>query len=454
MTKQRSMDPILLVGSVILLAAVLTWILPAGRFARHRDPQTGRTIVVPGSYKSVPRNPIGLWGVLVSIPQGLNEAAAVVFYIFLAGGALTVVEATGAIGSTLDHLMWRFGSRPLLILALTSVLFLIGGASYGMYEEILALIPVLCALMRRLGLGHEMAVGVSMGTATVAGAFSPFNTFTLGISQPMAELRLFSGSGFRTVIFILAMGIWGAYLARYAARSRPAAAAHTDESPHVHPAHVTKWRLRDIAVLAALNGGMACLVLGAVFLHWDLPQFSAVFVGVGFVAGLAGRLGWRGTAKQFAEGFRRLSLACLLVGFARAISVVLANGIVLDTIANALFSPLRHLSLSASAVMMFVSESALGFPMPSDSGRAMMSLPVMIPVADLLGLSRQMVVNAYLYSDLVSGLITPTAGAMLAMLAIAGIPYSRWIRFVAPPFVILFALSAAAMVIGVKLGIQ
>jgi uncharacterized ion transporter superfamily protein YfcC len=170
MTKRRTMDPILLIGSIILLAALLTWILPAGRFERRRDPQTGRTLVVPGSYKPVPRNPVGPWGVLVSIPQGLEEAAAVVFYVLLAGAAITVVEATGAIGNTLDHLMSRFGERPLFILALASTLFLFGGASYGMYEEILAFIPVLCVLMRRLGLDNEMAVGISLGTASIAGA--------------------------------------------------------------------------------------------------------------------------------------------------------------------------------------------------------------------------------------------------------------------------------------------
>ena len=449
------MDPILLVGSAILLAAVLTWVLPAGRFERNRDPRTGRTVVIPGSYKPVPRNPIGPWGVLMSIPQGLREAEAVVFYIFLAGGALTVIEATGAIGNTLDHLMRHFGKRPLLILALASALFLIGGASYGMYEEILALIPVVCALTRRLGLGNEMAVGVSMGTATVAGTFSPFNTFGLGISQPMAELPLFSGFGFRAVIFVLAMCTWASYLAWYTARyRRGAGGTDFDEGPAADRDAAGNWKPRDIGVVTALNGGMAFLVVGAIFLHWDLPQFSAVFVGVGLVAGLTGGLGWRGPAQQFAEGFRRLALASLLVGFARAISVVLANGIVLDTIANALFSPLRHLSLSASSIMMLVSESALAFPMPSDSGRAMMSLPVLVPLADLLGLSRQMVVNSFLYSGLVSSLITPTAGAMLAMLALAGVSYSKWLRFVAVPFVILFALSAAAMVIGVKIGIQ
>ena len=149
-----------------------------------------------------------------------------------------------------------------------------------------------------------------------------------------------------------------------------------------------------------------------------------------------------------------MALAAILVGFARAISVVLANGLILDTIANALFSPLRHFSLGVSAVLMMVSESALAFPMSSDSGRAVMSLPVLIPLADLLGLSRQMVVCAYQYSSLVASLITPTAGALLAMVAMARISFTRWLRFLAVPFAALFLLAALAMVVGVRLGIQ
>ena len=448
--KHRSMDPLLLIGSVLVLAAVLTWILPAGRFDRVHDPKTGQTVVVPGSYQTAPRKPVGLWGILLSIPQGLNQAAEVIFYVFLAGAALTVIEATGAIGNTLDHLMWRFGNRPLLILSLASILFLIGGAAYGMYEEILALIPLLCALMQRLRLNGEMAVGISMGTATVGAAFSPFNTFALGISQPMAELRLFSGAGFRTVVFLLAMAIWAGYLAWYAMRTRLPEPEHAMD----HADHIIPWRPRDLVVLAALNGGMALVVLGALFLDWDLLQFSAVFVAVGFLSGLAGGLGWRTTAEQFAEGFRRMALAATLIGFARAISVVLANGMVLDTIANTLFSPLRHLPLAASSITMFLSESALAFPMPSDSGRAMASLPVLIPLSDLLGLSRQMVVSSYQFGIVASGMITPTAGAMLAMLALAGVSYSRWLRFIAVPAVLLLVLSAAAMAIGVRIGVR
>jgi uncharacterized ion transporter superfamily protein YfcC len=320
MTKHQTMDPLLLIGSIVVLAAVLTWILPAGRFERTHDAASGRTMVVPGSFKNVPRNPIGPWGVLTSIPQGLTEAAAIVFYVFLAGAAIAVVEATGAIGNTLDHLMWRFGRRTVLILALASFLFLFGGSSYSMYEECLAFIPLLCALTRRLGLGNEVALAVSVGTASIGAAFSPFNTFLLGVSQPIAELRVFSGFAFRMAVFVLAMAIWAGYLAWYARRAAP----QMEEPP---PAgEVSHWKPRDIAVLVILNGGVAGLVAGGIFLNWEVPQFAAVMTLVGIAAGLAGGLGWRGTAEQFAEGFRRLTLACLLIGFARAISVVLSNG--------------------------------------------------------------------------------------------------------------------------------
>lgn len=337
------------------------------------------------------------------------------------------------------------------MLLLSSILFLIGGSAYGMYEEILALIPVMCGLMKRLGLGNEMAVGVSLGTASVASVFSPFNTFGLGISQPLAELPLFSGFAFRAVVFALAMIVWFAYLGWYAVRYRKITGTLDDS---IRPDHVGKWKRQDIAVLLVFNGGLVSVVTGAIVGHWDLPEFGAIFLLTGFVAGLAGGLGWRATAEQLAEGFRRIALACLLIGMARAISVVLSHGEVLDTIANALFSPLQHLPLGATSVMMMVSESVMCFPMPSDSGRAMMSLPILIPLSDLLHLSRQIPVNAFLFGGLVSGLITPTSGAMLAMLSLAGVSFGRWLRFIAIPGAILFALAIAAMVAGVALGVS
>ena len=451
--RHRSLDPILLIGSVIVLAALLTWILPAGRFQRVHDARTGQTLVVPGSYERVARHPVGPWGMMLSIPQGLIDAAEVVFFVLLGGGALTVVESTGAIANFLDHLVHRLGRRPLLVLALASVLFLVGGGTNNMYEEILAFIPLLCLLTRRLGLNSEMALAISVGTASMAAAFSPADAFILPISQPIAEVPVFSGFLFRGIVFLCAVVIWGGYLAWYSTRYRRNHPLPEQEIVHA-AAPVSPWKARDIVVLAALNLGMLAIVLGGIYLGWDLVHYGAVFIVMGIVAGLAGGLGPRGTAEQFAEGFRRMALAALLVGVARSVSVVLSHGLVLDTIAHALFAPLRHFSLWVAGIMMYLAESVLALPMPSDSGRSLVAMPIMVPLSDLLGLSRQMLVNINQYSTLTSSLIVPTSGGLLAMLAMAKIPFGRWLRFIIPPVLLLSLLVAVAIVVGVKLGVH
>jgi uncharacterized ion transporter superfamily protein YfcC len=254
-------------------------------------------------------------------------------------------------------------------------------------------------------------------------------------------------------MFVLAMGTWLGYLLWVAGRSRTSQAVDSGEAEPARVAAATV-RPRDMAVLAIMNAGMASLVFGAIYWGWGMLEFSAVFVGVGFAAGLTGGLGWHRTAQHYAEGFRRLAFAAVLIGFARAISVVLDNGAILDTMSRALFGPLQSLSHGVAAVMLLASESVISFPMPSDSGKAMITLPLMIPLADLLGLSRQLVVNAYTYSGLVSNLVTPAAGSMLAMLALADVPYGRWLRFVAIPIALLGLLAAAAMAVGAHVGLR
>jgi uncharacterized ion transporter superfamily protein YfcC len=446
-SQRRSMDPILLLGSMIVIAALLTWVLPAGKYDRVRDVKSGLTRVVPGSYQTVAAHPVGPWGVLMSIPKGLGAAADVVFFVLLAGAGITVVEGTGAIGNFLNMLVGRFGHRRMLVLGLTSILFLIGGATHNMYEEVLAFIPLLTQLTRRLGGDRLVALWISLGAVSVAGVFSPFNTFTLGLSQPVAEVPLFSGFGFRAVLLVGALLIWAGYLAWYLERGP----VMKEEAP-VQIAH-GGWSARDAVVLVILNASMLGVVLGGVFLDWGLREFGAVFVLMGLAAGLAGGLGWRGTSERFAQGLSGIAVGAALVGVARAISVVLSDGMVLDTIANALFSPLQRLPAGASAVMLFVSQSILALPMPSDSGRAMISLPIAVPLGDLLGISRQMIVLAFQFGSIVSDLVAPTTGSMLAMLAMAGVSFGQWLRFVAVPMVLLMAFAGVAMFVGVKFGI-
>ena len=168
---QRTVDPLLLLGSVILFAATLTWVIPSGQYKRSSDSLSGSTTVVPGSYRTVAAHPVGVGGLLLSIPRGVEDGAQIVFYVLFSGAALTVVELTGAVGAVLGSMAKQFAKRPLLVLSLIAPFFLFGGAAYSMSEEIIAFIPLICVLMRRLHLPNTMAVAISFGSATVAGAF-------------------------------------------------------------------------------------------------------------------------------------------------------------------------------------------------------------------------------------------------------------------------------------------
>jgi len=196
------------------------------------------------------------------------------------------------------------------------------------------------------------------------------------------------------------------------------------------------------------------MIVGAMRWSWDLNEFCAVLIGIGLLAGLAGGLKARGTSEAFAEGFKRVALAAVLVGVARAVSVILEQGMILDTITEMLFRPLHYMPRAASGVMMLASQSALNFPMPSMSGQAMLALPILVPLADLLHISRQVVVLAYQNASLTSNVIAPTYGALLAMLTIARVPFTKWLRFMLPIYLILFVISAISIVVAIRIGWQ
>jgi uncharacterized ion transporter superfamily protein YfcC len=399
--------------------------------------------------------PVGVGGLLLSVPQGLVKAAPVVFFVLIAGAALTVVEATGAISTILDSLVRYFVHRPSFVLILVSLLFLVGGASYAMSEEIIAFIPLLCALMRKLHLPNTMAVAVSLGSAAIASAYSPFNTYILGIAHPMVGLPLFSGFTFRSVVFAIAIPTWLAYLLWQARRMQAIEPIGSHRNlEDITPGLSLKTNGHHYAVLAILNGGMAMMVVGAIIWSWDLSQFCAVLIATGVLAGLAGGLKLRGTSEAFGEGLRRVALAAFLVGVARAISVVLEQGMILDTITELLFRPLQHMPRAATGVMMLASQSILGLPLPSDSGKAMLTLPILSPLADLLHISRQVVVLSYQYGNVIADSMTPTFGALLAMLTIAQVSFRKWLQFMTPIFLILFAISAIAITVAVRVDLK
>lgn len=437
--------PLALLVTFVLLAAASTFVLPAGQFDRRMDPSTGRQVVVPGSYHQVEASPVGPFAAFVALPKGMGDAAALVFLVFLAGGAFAVVERTGALHAGVEWLADRLASRERLVVPMACLVFGAGGVVEGMWEEIVALTPVLLVLTTRVGFDAVTAVGMSLGAAGVGATFSPMNPFGVGISQRLAELPLMSGWEFRVPVLLVAMAIWIWGTMRHAARHRTAPA-----QPSVTGPVALGWR--HAAVLAAVAVTFPALVVGVLRYDWDLDQMSAAFLVMGVVAGVAGGLGPTVMADAFIDGVRSMAMAALLLGVARAIFVVLDQGRVVDTIVNALVTPLAQFPVSVFAAGISVVQSFLVLPVPSSSGRAALTIPFYVPLSDLLGLSRQVMVSATQYVPGVATQFLPTDGALMAILALARIPYAQWLRFTLPICAALAGLGFAAVWVAVTFG--
>jgi uncharacterized ion transporter superfamily protein YfcC len=440
----RFPHPLVLLTACILAAAASSYVLPAGQYMRHEDPATGRQVVVAGTYHKVSAARVGAFQAMVAIPKGLTDAASVVFLVFLVGGAFTVVDETGALRQGVGWLVQRLQHREILVIPIVSLAFAAGGALENMSEEVIALVPVLLLVTRRLGFDAVTAVAISLGAAGVGAAFSPVNPFQVQIAQKLAGLPLLSGSAFRLVMMAIALAVWIAATWRRAVRTRK-----TPELAEITPVETFAWR--RVAVLVLVLATFAVFIHGVVRLGWDFDQMSALFFGMGLLCGLIGGLGVGNTAKAFVTGFTAMTNAAMLIGFARAIFIVLDEGRVIDTIVNALVTPLQNLPIALSALQMMVVQAAIHGPVPSVSGQAVLTMPVLVPLSDLIGLSRQVVVLAYQYGAGLTDLVTPTNGALMAVTAAAGVKFGDWLSFAAPAYLALLVVGGAGLMAAIAL---
>ena len=436
----------LLVGG-IFLAAALTWIIPAGEYDRREDPLTHRSVVVNGTYHAVEAQPVGPLATLVAVPVGIEKGAGVIFFVFLAGGALLVLDRTGVLRSAVDALARGLGHREALIVPVFCLLFGTMGAVENMQEEIIALMPLLLIVSRGVGFDALTAAAMSVGAAMVGAAFSPFNPFQALIAQKLAGLATGSAWPFRMVMLLLALGLWTTATMRHALRTR-GAREEKAAAPASTLSRKRAWLVGGIALLS-----LALFIAGVTRWDWGFEEMGALFFGAGMLAGLVGGLGVTGTAEGFAEGFGQMAYASLLIGFARVISVVLEQGRVMDTIVHGLFTPLAHLPVAASAAGMVAVQGLIHVAVPSVSGQAALTMPVLIPLSDLLGMSRQVTVLAYQTGAGMCELLTPTNGAMMAVIAAAGVPYGKWVRFALPlvAALVLGALLFIALALAINL---
>ena len=403
-------------------------------------------MVVAGTYHRVESQPVGPFAAVVAIPRGIADAASVIGLVFLIGGAFTVVERTGSLGRLVEWIAARLADRGLLVIPAATAVFALGGALLQTQEELIAFVPILLLLCRRLGFDALTAVAMSLGAAAVGAAFSPVNPFQVAIAQKLAELPPASGLGFRVAFLLPALALWTWGTVRHASRTRVAPVAIEEPAAGGLAA-------RDAGIIGLVVATFALYVYGVGRFGWEFEHLAALFFAMGIVAGIAGGLRVSGTADGFADGFRSMALAALLIGFARAIFVVLDDGAVIDTIVHGLFLPIAGLPVALSAIGMMAVHAGIHVPVPSTSSQAILTMPVLVPLSDLLGLSRQVTVLAYQYGAGLCELLTPTNGALMAMLAAAGVPFDRWFGFAARLCLGLFTLGALAIVVGILTGL-
>jgi uncharacterized ion transporter superfamily protein YfcC len=448
---------VLLIG-LIALAAISTWIIPAGSYDRVVD--NGREVVAPHSYHSVEARPAGFGALILAFPRGLLEIAQIVFYIFIIGGAFGVFNRTGVIQAGVRALVRRLGRNKALIVPLLTVVFAVGGGTIGIAEETLVFLPALLLLARSLGYDSLLAGGIALVGANAGFAAAFMNPFTVGVAQGIVGLPLFSGMPFRLGLWALMTAVTVVFLARYAGRvaAKPGTSLMYEfdrtREPLPDAAGAEPFTKRHSLVLALIAAALVLLVVGAIRWHWGILELSGLFFGLALVAGPLGGLTLDDTVRAFIQGASDITYAALIVGLARGTLVVLRDARVIDTITHAMALTLRGLPSSLSAVGIYVVQNLLHFIVPSGSGQAAVSMPVLAPLGDLVGVTRQTNVLAYQLGNGLTNVFIPTQGYFMAALGILRIPWTKWVRWLLPLLGIWLLIGCGAVILAsaIRLG--
>ncbi len=449
---------LVLLYAMIVLAWGATLVLPAGSFETLTNDH-GREVVVPGTYAPVAdAQAPSVWSLFTVIPRGLAAAQGIIFFVFIIGGALAVIRATGALDAALGRMLERFGGQPALLILMGMFAFGIGSSTIGMAEEYIPLIAILITLCTAMRMDTVAALGIMTAGYAVGFGTAMINPFTVLVAQEVAGLEPVSGWWYRGLLFLPFLAIAFFHVWRYAARVRrdPATSLVADIPEAQPPASPEPRPMtgRQQMVLWLVLGTLVLLVWGIKAQGWYLVELGGIFVALALAVGLVAGQSFDAMARHFTAGAAELTGTALLIGFARAIELMLSDGQVLHTIVNALAAPLEALGGELSAVGMLLIQSVLNFFIPSGSGQAYVTMPLMAPIADLVGVSRQVAVLAYQMGDGFMNIIVPTNAVLMGMLGICGIPYGRWFRFVWPLIAQFLAAGAVAIVLAVSFGYQ
>ncbi|WP_276918257.1 YfcC family protein [Aneurinibacillus aneurinilyticus] len=449
-------DAYVLLFYVLIICAIATYIVPSGAFDRVKKDDI--TMTVPGSYHAVEANPINLVEFFTAIQTGMVKGAPLIFLILFTGGALAVVDKTGAIDTFLRNIIIKCKDRLLLLIIPVCLMFSVLGTTGIIVNSVIAFIPLGVMIARRLKIDAVFGVSlIYLGTYAGWNA-SIISPQTVGLSQRIAELPLLSGIGFRIVIYLAFLIATIVYLYLYARKVQknstksvlgleifPNSLGESNEEVN----NQVRLSAQQKLILAFASLSLVGFIICTLIFKWSENEMAGLFIFIAIGSGLIARMGANEIAKTFMQGCQKLVYGALIVGMARAVVIILEDGQLLDTIVNGLATLLTPLSPMTGAIGMFIGSAALHFLISSGSGEAAMLVPILVPLADLLDITRQVAVQSVLFGEGVVNCINPTSGVLMAILAVSGISYGKWLRFMVPLAGIWSILSVIFLIIGV-----
>jgi len=442
--KSRIPHVFVLLVIITICCGILTWILPTGEFDRAPN-EAGRMLVVPGSYHKVDSSPVGPFAMIVALYSGITDAAGIVVFIFLSFAGISIMTQTGAFNGMIASLMRKLkGNSRVIVIPFFITLLGIAASTIGMFEEVLPFIPIFVGFA--IAMGYDAMVGMAIVAIGPALGYSgaTINPFTVGVAQSIAEVPPLSGSWYRIICHVVLIAVASVYMIRYALKIQKnpeKSVVYGDDFKEFafdsSALAKHKFGVREMLVIVTFLGGITAVVLGSLLKGWYFEELAAVFILMGVISGFIMGWGPSNIARRASASFGEIATAAMMVGFARAILVVMRQGNIIDTLVYYLSLPLNYLPRWLVVNAMLVFQTLLNFLIPSGSGQAATSMPVMAPLSDLLGIHRQIAVLAFQFGDGLTNILWPTA-FMPVVCGVARIKVDKWLKWFLPLFGLLF----------------
>lgn len=444
--------------ALIILATIGTYLIPAGVYDRITDPATSRTVVDPATYHNVAQTPVGIFDMFIAVYKGLIDAGNIIFFIMISYGCFFLIIKSGALNAGIGALLRRTKGYDKFVLVLFTYLFATASAFFGMFEEAFGFLPVFVGLA--IAMGYDAIVGMSVIALGCGLGFSAafMNPFTVGLAQKLCDLPLFSGLAFRVVSWVtfVTMGvIWMLWYAdkikKDPSKSLMAGVDMGSLALNHDELVESKFTGRNKSVLTVLLIGMGILIWGVLEKGWYFDELCGILLVTGIAAGLVNGWGPSEIADVYIEAWKDIIFGATVCGVSRGVLIVLQQGQIIDSVIHGLAMPLASWPKWLAAEGMLFVQTLISFLIPSGTGMAVTTMPIMAPLSDILGLSRQMAVLAFQYGDGFSNILWPTT-LMPVICAISKVPVDRWLRYFTPMFIALYVVQMIFIYVAVVIG--